>query len=66
MKTQIESSQAIVTALLCTMLGLALFTQSGCKATDYCIANNPKAFYKEVNAKPFHSVNQQKCFKFKN
>ena len=66
MKKQIESSQAIVTALMCTIFALALLTQSGRKAPDYCIANNPKAFYKEVNTKPFHKVDQNKCFKFKN
>ena len=66
MKKQIESSQAIITALMCTFFALALLTQSGCKPQGYCLANNPKQFYKEVNTKPFKAVDQNKCFKFKN
>jgi len=65
MKKQIESSQAIVTALLCTFFALALLTQS-CSPIKDCAANDKGYFYRHEGVKQFKAVDQNKCFKFKN
>ena len=63
-KSNLTPSQvAKISAAIILLLVALCF--AGCKTTDYCIANNPKSFYKEVNTKPFKAVNQNKCFKFK-